>query len=157
MLRLIEKEMRWIKKFNCEILIKVKSKHWVVMRELANFLEVDNPEEVNFWIHLDKYDLHIQDNEGGFGPCYYYDRKIDRNYYFDYIISFHTSIGDFAKNVSIVKEVLEYFWEKGIPAAVDDFDYAEKLPLEGGNKLEDVFWVKDQFPDGKIPPVVPDV
>jgi len=138
------------------VYIKHPAKTWQVLEELSDFLGVDRSQLGDLRIKTDRWHLVIYDNQGGHGPCYYYERDLEADDYFNYFWLFMGNDMADGESLVLMERILRFYWTRSIPAAIGDCASADRLPLRGGNDLERMFWAREQFRDAKCPPVVPD-
>jgi hypothetical protein len=143
-----------IEPYSCEIYLRYDEQAWRIVRELGSALGVDPGMVGKLWMTHGEWDLSIRDNEAGDGPWYYYERDLKPDHYFNYFWLIRSS-GASEANRELIESILQFYWARSIPAAVDSFEHAQHLPLMGGNELEKMFWAAEQFPGGKYPPVIP--
>lgn len=70
------------------------------------------------------------------------DKVVDR-YFFNCYLQFDSTSHDLQFNIHLLSNILEHLWEAQIPAAIDNYDLGQHLPLLGGNDLTKVFWKED--------------
>jgi hypothetical protein len=139
---------------SCEIYIRHDDQAWQIVRELGTALGVDRAAQGKLWMTHEGWQLSVTDNQAGDGPWYYYERGLKPDYYFNYFWLVERSAGTSTTSSELIESILRFYWSRSIPAAVGSFACAQQRPLMGGNELEKMFWAAEQFPDGKIPPVI---
>ncbi len=90
-------------------------------------------------LESDEFDLSLKANDdasSGVDPEAERDRYWQLEYYA--LVSLEETL-DEARQVVIVRRVLEWFWSRGIPA-ITESEYDDQLPFGGGNEPTAIPW-----------------